>query len=87
MATAAHRVPLWALTQALQSTKFCYWKMHLILLVEELHLVACGDKPEKAKVRMFYDIPSNLYALSLQKINLTDWSDSSDKIGKHYLEH
>lgn len=26
--------------QALQSTKLCYWERHLILLVEELHLVA-----------------------------------------------
>lgn len=40
VATAAHRVPHRAFTQALQSTKFCYWKKHLILLVEELHLVA-----------------------------------------------
>lgn len=40
VAAASHRVPGWASPWALQSTKLCYRKRHLILLVEELHLVA-----------------------------------------------
>lgn len=37
--------------QALQGTGLCYWERSLILLVEELHFVACG--PERARVRIF----------------------------------
>lgn len=75
VATTSHRVPGWALSlgsaKHLDSTT-----SYLILLVEELHLVACG---QRAKVRMFHESLSNSHALSLppplflaKRINLTE---------------